>query len=146
MQDSARLFICGRCRLQVWICRYCDRGNVYCGLRCSGPARRASLRAAGRRYQSSRLGRFRHAERQSRYRAKRQKVTHHGSADGRSDDVLAAESKTAPVQRFATATGAQQQHCYFCKRACSPLVRLDFLHRTRPGLRSSPWIRPPPDG
>lgn len=147
MCNSARFFICARCRSQVWICRHCDRGNVYCGRPCSGSARHESLRAAGQRYQSSRIGRFRHAERQSQYRAKRQKVTHHGSAAVVPDDVLGARFKTAAVERFvAVAAGAQVQRCHFCYRPCSPLVRLDFLHRTRPDLRSIPWIRPPPDG
>ena len=146
MQDSARLFLCARCRSQVWICSHCDRGNVYCSRQCSEPARRESLRAAGRRYQSSRSGRFRHAERQRHYRAKTQKVTHQGSADAAPDGVLHAEFNTPPVQRFtAAATGVQGLHCHFCHRACSPLVRLDFLYRSSE-LRSIPWIRPPPDG
>ena len=42
--------------------------DKYCGARCSGLARRESLRAAGRRYQHSRRGRHCHAERQRRYR------------------------------------------------------------------------------
>ena len=84
--DDARLFLCARCRRQVLICSRCDRGQRYCGARCSGPARRESLRAAGRRYQHSRRGRHCHAERQRRYRrrwredARVHKVTHHGSA------------------------------------------------------------------
>ena len=84
--DDARLFLCARCRRQVLICSRCDRGQQYCGARCSGLARRESLRAAGRRYQHSRRGRHCHAERQRRYRhrcgedARAQKVTHHGSA------------------------------------------------------------------
>ena len=147
MQDSARLFNCARCRSQVWICSHCDRGNVYCSKQCSGPARRESLRAAGDRYQSSRCGRFKHAQRQCRYRAKRPIVTHQGSADAPCDDVLTRELKTPPMQRLSPATtGAQELHCHFCQCACSPLVRLDFLHRHSPLLRSSPWIRPPPDG
>ena len=147
MPNSARLYLCARCRSQVRICRYCDRGNVYCSKQCSGPARRESLRAAGRRYQSSLPGRFAHARRQRHYRANRQKVTHHRSADADPDDVLGSEFKTVPVQRPDTAmAGAQGLHCHLCKRVCSPLVRLDFLRRTRPGLRSIPWIRPPPDG
>lgn len=147
MSNSARFYLCARCRSQVWICRYCDRGNVYCSRQCSGPARRESLRAAGQRYQSSRPGRFRHAERQSHYRAKRQKVTHHRSTDGAPDDVLSAKFKTAPVGRFVVvAPGAKAQRCHFCYRPCSPLVRLDFLHHRSLGRRSIPWIRPPPDG
>ena len=84
--DDARVFVCARCRRQVLICSRCDRGQQYCGARCSALARAESLRAAGRRYQQSRRGRHCHAERQRRYRhrcregAWQEKVTHHGSA------------------------------------------------------------------
>ena len=44
MQSSARLFNCARCRCQVVICSHCDRGNIYCGKRCSQTARRQSRR------------------------------------------------------------------------------------------------------
>jgi len=101
--------------------------------------------AAGRRYQSARAGRFKHARRQARYRLKEQKVTHHGSADVRPDAVLATQFKTERVQRYATPGGAEQPVCCFCKRPCSLLVRLEFLYRPIPGLRSIPWIRPPPN-
>ena len=39
--DDARLFLCARCRRQVLICSVCDRGQQYCGARCSdlGPKR-----------------------------------------------------------------------------------------------------------
>ena len=66
--DDARRIRCSRCRRQVFICSRCDRGQQYCGARCSGLARRESLRAAGRRYQQSQRGRHCHAERQRRYR------------------------------------------------------------------------------
>jgi len=75
MQSSARLFNCARCRCQVVICSYCDRGNIYCGKRCSETARRQSRREASGRYQKTRRGRLSHAERQRRYRQRRrQKV------------------------------------------------------------------------
>jgi hypothetical protein len=57
---TGRFFLCGRCRAQVLICSHCDRGQIYCGERCAGAARRNSLHAAGR-YQASRRGRLRHA-------------------------------------------------------------------------------------
>ena len=93
--DDARLFLCARCRRQVLICSRCDRGQHYCGARCSGLARRESLRGAGRRYQHSRRGRHCHAERQRRYRRRcregacTHKVTHHGSAGAPCDAELA---------------------------------------------------------
>ena len=34
--DDARLFLCARCQRQVRVCSRCDRGQQYCGARCSG--------------------------------------------------------------------------------------------------------------
>lgn len=79
MPDTARLFNCARCGRQVAICRHCDRGNIYCGAGCARAARQASTRAAGARYQRGRPGRFAHAQRQRRYRARRRKMTHQDS-------------------------------------------------------------------
>lgn len=74
---TARFFLCGRCRSQVLLCRHCDRGQRYCGSACAHSARRDSLRAAGRRYQNTRPGRFAHADRSRRYRQRCKNVTHH---------------------------------------------------------------------
>jgi len=69
--DVARLFLCAKpdCRAQACICRDCDRGHIYCA-DCAPHARRRSLRRAGRRYQASRRGRIKHAERSRRYRCR----------------------------------------------------------------------------
>ena len=139
MESSARLFHCARCRRQVVICRRCDRGNIYCGKRCSQPARRESLRAAGRRYQGSRAGRLKHAARQRRYRFGREKVTHQGSPALPAHDLLRRESRAA-FGRFEAII-----RCQFCKRPCSPFVRLDFLRSPGPRLVPQPIGRPPPD-
>ena len=139
MQSTARLFHCARCRRQVLICRHCDRGNRYCGPGCSEPARRESLKAAGGRYQSSRRGRFTHAARQRRYRASRPKVTHQGSPPALPHDSLSPESRALRRQHIDFPVGhAQGPCCHFCKRPCSPFVRLDFLHRC-----GSRLIQPP---
>jgi len=66
MENTARLYHCARCHRQVVICRQCDRGNIYCPDGCAEEARRTSLRAAGGRYQQTRRGRLKHAERQRR--------------------------------------------------------------------------------
>src|SRR5690606_18884561 len=50
---------------------------------CRKAARKASLARAGRKYQASREGKLGHADRQRRYRAEAQKVTHHTSAPAR---------------------------------------------------------------
>ncbi len=139
MESSARLFHCARCRRQVVICRRCDRGNIYCGKRCSQPARRESLRAAGRRYQDSRAGRLKHAARQRRYRSRREKVTHQGSPTWPAHDSLRRESRPA-LARFGASI-----RCRFCQRPCSPFVRLDFLRSPGPRLDRQPIGRPPPE-
>ncbi len=146
MKNSARLFNCARCHRQVKICRCCDRGNRYCGKPCSQPARRESLRAAGRRYQESRRGQFRHAERQRRYRSRQRKMTHQGSPPLPRNDVLSPEPKVAgthsePLPVIRT----QGMRCYFCNRTCSPFMRLDFLHTPGPRLDQPPWAWPPPE-
>jgi hypothetical protein len=75
------LVICARvaCRRQFALCRHCDRGDRYCSRGCAQHARRATLHAAGRRYQQSSRGRVHHAARQARYRGRRENVTHHTS-------------------------------------------------------------------
>ena len=88
VKDTARHFDCASCGRQVVLCRRCDRGHVYCSRSCGEAARRRSLRLAGQRYQNSRRGRHKHAQRQRRYRERlghrasencrlAQKVTHH---------------------------------------------------------------------
>jgi hypothetical protein len=127
----ARLFLCAGCRTQSLICSCCDRGQVYCAGDCAQRARRRTQEAAGRRYQSSRRGRLAHAERARRYRARCNKVTHHGSPAPSSDDLLSPGS-------LAIASGAASSddrprrvasHCHWCDRRCPDLVRNGFLRR-----------------
>lgn len=131
MDDTARVYNCARCHRQVVICSHCDRGNIYCGPACAETARRSSQRAAGRRYQHTRRGRLRHAERQRRYRARRKKVTHHGSASPSPGDPLQSRSQTPAV----LGESAHIIRCHFCQRICSPFLRVDYLHRSARGGR-----------
>ncbi len=127
MENTARLYNCARCHQQVTICSHCDRGNIYCGKSCAGLARRMSLRAAGKRYQNTRRGRLKHADRQRHYRSQRQKVTHQGSADPSVSDPLPTRSEPPePV----VAIENNSIRCHFCGRLCSDYLRLDYLHRT----------------
>jgi hypothetical protein len=50
------------------------------------------VQEAGRRYQKSRRGRLKHAERNRRYRLRQQNVTHQGSMPPAQDDLLLANS------------------------------------------------------
>lgn len=105
--------------MAVVICIHCDRGNRYCNRACSQTARRHGLREAGKRYQRSLPGRHRHADRQRRYRARKQKVTHQGSPSVGAADLLASEPavlETSSVLR-----------CCRCHRWLPAGVRQDFL-------------------
>jgi hypothetical protein len=127
MPASGRFFVCVRCRVQVIVCRRCDRGQIYCDGDCSLVARQSSIREAGRRYQRSRNGRLAHAERMRRYRGRLNKVTHQGSAAPAADALLQATPTTSAK---ATTPGIARRlpaHCHFCHRACSALVRLGQL-------------------
>ena len=148
MDSSARLYLCERCRAQVIICSTCDRGQIYCGGVCSAETRRTSRQAAGRRYQSSRQGRFTHAGRQRRYRARQQKVTHQGSPPPVSDAVLPAglvvtvlecslTEKRRSAPGFPGRTVEAAPHCHVCGRPCPPFFRWEFL-RIRQSRRCAP--------
>jgi len=126
MENSVRLYQCARCHCQVVICSYCDRGNIYCANGCARLARGDSLKAAGKRYQQSRRGRFSHAERQRRYRSRRNKVTHQGSPASAPNVPLVTRS-TAPAP--AVVIEVKDIRCHFCKRLCSRSLRLSFLRR-----------------
>jgi hypothetical protein len=129
MADDGRLFLCSRCRMQVLVCRRCDRGQIYCSGACSTQARRASVAAAGRRYQASRRGRFAHAARARRYRARAKIVTHQGSVSALADDLLHAVT-TTPSGVSAPA-GAYASRCCRCGVRCAGALRLEFLQRRR---------------
>ena len=128
MQSSARLFNCARCRCQVVICSHCDRGNIYCGKRCSQTARRQSQCEAARRYQRTYRGRFAHAARQRRYRQRRRaNVTHQGSPPLLPDETLPAESRK-PARRVESPPAVPNDgiRCHLCGRACSRFLRQSF--------------------
>lgn len=128
MESTARLYNCARCHHQVTICSYCDRGNIYCGKLCADQARKTSLNAASKRFQLTRRGCFLHAERQRRYRSRCKKVTHQGFQQSPLNDPLIPRSET-PVSPAVTED--EGIACHFCRRMCSPFLRLDYLHRTQ---------------
>ena len=136
MNEAGRLFLCARCRVQVVLCSRCDRGNLYCGPTCSRAVRQASMREAGCRYQASRAGRFAHAERARRYRARRKNVTHQGSARGAPAALLPAETTTTSVVLPATDTAAlpaaaSVPRCSHCGAPRAHAVRQGWLRRAR---------------
>jgi len=121
MDLPGRRYLCVACHTAVLICSHCDRGHRYCSAGCANQARRRSVRAAGSRYQDSLPGRRAHAERQRRYRARQQKVTHQGSPPLAMADQLATE----PMVRVIPAPW----HCCRCRQSLPDAVRQDFLRR-----------------
>ncbi len=141
--ETSRLFVCGRCHVQVLVCLRCDRGQIYCAGSCAESARREAQRDAGRRYQKSKRGRRMHADRQRRYRARLNRVTHHGSPAERPAALLASvppacaakassPSKVEPSSlRRPLEGGRDRLTCHWCARPLSPFVRQGFLRRRR---------------
>ena len=142
MPDSARFFLCARCRSQVVLCRRCDRGQVYCARDCALAARQQSLRQANQRYAKSRRARVLSAQRQHRHRLRQRsqranKVTDQGSAAPKagarlnSSTVSCSSSLSLPVKHLP----GEQILCHHCARVCANRVRIGFLprgHRRRP--------------
>ena len=128
-----RLFLCGRCRQQVLICRRCDRGQVYCGHDCALEVRRSRQREARRRYQASERGRQMHADRSRQYRARSRRVTDQGRK-------LATKPAQQPEPAHAAAMAAQPAIinasvrvtvCHRCGQPVSNLVRMAPIRRPR---------------
>lgn len=143
VREDYRLFTCVRCHALVSICSACDRGQWYCGPDCSRQSRLEGVRAAGRRYQASRPGRHRHADRQARYRQRKRgeplpgKVTHQGTPEGPEEATLPLATCQpehseghAPVGR-AWSVGAAGVVCFFCGAPCAPYARSGPLRRRR---------------
>ena len=134
MGNAARLFTCASCRRQVVLCRRCDHGNIYCSRNCSGRARRRSMRLAGRRYQDSRRGRHKHAERQRCYRERRRrpvaetpacakKVTHHPlTAARRRPFVTRTPAGRSGIRPIGPHRPAKVFRCDRCGRFCAHTV------------------------
>jgi hypothetical protein len=95
------------------------------------------MRAAGRRYQASRAGRFAHARRAKRYRRRRREqeiVTHHSSQGPPARATVQADAlEIEGVEVVAVA--AEPWHCRWCARLCTGGVRRGFL-RHSPGHRA----------
>ena len=156
LDKPARLFVCGRCLVQVLICSDCDRGNRYCAGECAVTARRALQRDAGDRYQDSYGGRIKHAWRTRCWRQRKagqvQSVTHQGSRIDPADAVLvatppivAATKVTATLlpwtsspcidvapacASMTTPMDPATWHCHWCHGGCIPRVRIGFLRHS----------------
>jgi hypothetical protein len=133
---TLRMYLCMRCGEQVYVCRSCDRGQIYCSEECAETQRQGSKRRASACYQKTAQGARYHARRQSRYRARKQKVTDHSSVPMPN----AAECGHAQVQRTENGDWlhhgvpkpqAAELRCHFCGCYGDGFVRRMFLHTGR---------------
>ena len=138
--EPARRFLCARCRAPALVCSHCDRGQIYCAAGCAAVVRQQSQRDAGRRYQNSLRGRFRHAARTRRWRERQallavsqgssaarsaaQSVTHQGSPLQPSDAVLAVPSPMPVAATPAPASTAQSCTTITTGNTSSPAATL----------------------
>ena len=161
MARSARLFLCARCRDQVLLCSYCDRGQRYCSRACSVACRRERRRQTAQRYQDSRGGRLKHAARAACWRNRRRslrrasaagdidKVTHQGCPHTLADaSLLACDTPSACEPTALTESAADAQPaaaaavpfvalaCRRCAQSLLPHVRLNWLRRNGVRWRS----------
>lgn len=141
LMTSAGYFLCSRCRVQVLVCRRCDRGQIYCFGACAQEARRERRREPWRRYQATDRGWAMHAERNRRYRARWRCVTDHGPLVTRSERRLPTVNTASsdPPRGSAPCLGL----CHRCSRSASPLVRLSALPRRHVGRRRRRFGHPP---
>ena len=125
-----------RCQRLFFICRYCDRGQVYCSTECRYIARREQHRAANRRYSQSIEAILDHRQRQNDYRRRKaglpprlkEIVTDHTSA--RPPD-------NARIGRPELSTREKWPVCRFCGRSERFLKSTIWpFHRVNPGTRS----------
>jgi len=127
MGHFARIFNCARCHSQVIICSCCDHGNIYCGPSCSQESRKKSHRASEKRYQDTYRGKLNHANRQKRYRERKQKiVTDHSSDEMHTNDLL-----QAVINEHENTTPSNEIHCHFCGCICDSSLRTTFLAQSR---------------
>ena len=133
LRESLRLFQCARCFVQVTICTYCDRGNIYCSQSCSKLARIASRCAASKRYQQTLCGKQNHARCQQRYREKLR-----GKIKAEIDKVIDQGSASNPrelcfptIEEVSFSHKAKHLACDFCGRRRSAYMRQSFLNHYR---------------
>ena len=102
---SVRRFFCGNCNQEVYICSHCDRGNIYCGKRCSKFQRMKNHRESNRQSRKHYLCKIKAAQRQQRYREKlkkqklrnsaiKSKVTDQGTAKIRHRPIMTSKSSS----------------------------------------------------
>jgi hypothetical protein len=129
---SCRMFLCACCRCQVFVCRRCDRGQIYCMGTCAQAARRNRQREARRRYQATPRGRAMHAERSRRYRARGGRVTDQGPVMEHETVFLRGLEVSEPLRELSSGRKAPgHSRCHHCGRSASSFLRLSALRPER---------------
>jgi hypothetical protein len=135
---SCRMFLCGRCRSQVLVCRRCDRGQIYCIGTCAQEARRERQREARRRHQATARGRAMHADRNRRYRARVRCMTDHGAVKAqRTAALVRLEVFAVPSEASSSIRSSTRYRCHHCGHSASAFVRRSALRpRSHRGKKS----------
>ena len=89
--DDTRTYLCLYCRKLSFVCRRCERGQIYCGPLCSDAGRRRSLARARRSYRNSDRGRQMACRRQARHREQRGQEDCWCPTDGRTEPRACAK-------------------------------------------------------
>lgn len=123
----ARFAICTGCNNQFIICSYCDHGNIYCSYSCSFIARKRLTKMACQRYQTTQNGRHHHAQRQKRYCARKNIVTHHSSKVPLR--CVSLPKLTNKLTQRDTKNKMGRYFCHFCGKSCLEFVRQSYLRQ-----------------
>lgn len=120
-----RFFLCGLCRRQAFVCRPCDRGQIYCSETCARQARRDRQREARRRHQATPRGRAMHANRNRCYRTRKRCVTDQGPVDeGKKSLLLEMRAISDPNRPRSSTEFVELRFCHSCGCAVSKFLRL----------------------
>jgi len=114
VQLVLRQAFCALCGEMFFVCRRCERGQVYCGAACRREARRQKCLEYNRVNQDKRQGRLNHAKRQQDYLLRKvlaqvlKKVTDHSLVERFFPGKLAPEHFERVHSMY---------HCWFCGRS-----------------------------
>lgn len=95
---------CAGCTRIFFVCRRCERGQIYCSPECREQGRRRAHSRANARHQASEEGRLDHRDRQRAYVARRRAMTDTGSKD------LAKRSKVCGAAEPMLPTNGSLEH------------------------------------
>ena len=131
-QIPLRQRLCRRqgCGAVFYVCRSCDRGQVYCSSSCRTAARRAQKRAANGRHQRSLEGKADHRDRQREYRRRlvALRVTDQGSGGASDLPTLCSEARDGDKEETSRLGGV-------------PLGLVSCVVCGRSGVFIDPWSR-----